>query len=320
MSTRSSAARRTRRSRRTEATAGRRARRRPRLKIGEPTALGDRVRTGDQRAALQAGAQARPGSCALGDGPSTSQAGACPPACAHEGRKGCPLSSAGRTAAGHGVGHGAPARQEGPREAQEDGAGRADSSARRIADAAGAVRPWDDGQRLAGNGDGTALGGQVVRVLTAPDNGLGQFSQAAVVTTAANGGWSAHCLRGRRGWWRPSTTAGRRPKRRSLGAGASGRAGQGEAAQRLAAPRGVGRDGADHGAAGRRVSAGRWRARAVADRSGVDLSDLRRAGARDGQRALLDDVYVRRRAGEQLPAVLVPAVVPAHGFISIFAK
>ena len=42
-----------------------------------------------------------------------------------------------------------------------------------------------------GTGDGTALGGEVVRVLTASDNGLGQFSQAAVVTTAANGGWSA---------------------------------------------------------------------------------------------------------------------------------
>jgi hypothetical protein len=39
--------------------------------------------------------------------------------------------------------------------------------------------------------DGTALGGQVVQVLTAPDNGLGQFSQAAAATTAANGSWSA---------------------------------------------------------------------------------------------------------------------------------
>ena len=39
--------------------------------------------------------------------------------------------------------------------------------------------------------DGTALGGQVVSVLTAPDNGLGQFTQAAVPTTAANGSWSA---------------------------------------------------------------------------------------------------------------------------------
>ena len=39
--------------------------------------------------------------------------------------------------------------------------------------------------------DGTALGGQVVQVLTAPDNGLGHFTPAAVATTAANGSWSA---------------------------------------------------------------------------------------------------------------------------------
>ncbi len=42
-----------------------------------------------------------------------------------------------------------------------------------------------------GTYDGTALGGQTVRVLTAPDNGLGQFAEATAVTTAANGGWSA---------------------------------------------------------------------------------------------------------------------------------
>ncbi len=39
--------------------------------------------------------------------------------------------------------------------------------------------------------DGTALGGQIVRVLTAPDNGLGDFTQAALATTAPNGSWSA---------------------------------------------------------------------------------------------------------------------------------
>jgi hypothetical protein len=38
---------------------------------------------------------------------------------------------------------------------------------------------------------GTALSGQTVRVLTAPDNGLGQFSQAAAVTTAADATWTA---------------------------------------------------------------------------------------------------------------------------------
>jgi hypothetical protein len=39
--------------------------------------------------------------------------------------------------------------------------------------------------------DGTALGGQTVEVLSAPDDALGQFTQAAVATTAASGGWSA---------------------------------------------------------------------------------------------------------------------------------
>ena len=39
--------------------------------------------------------------------------------------------------------------------------------------------------------DGTALAGQTVRVLTAPDNGLGHFTQAAETSTASNGGWSA---------------------------------------------------------------------------------------------------------------------------------
>jgi hypothetical protein len=43
-----------------------------------------------------------------------------------------------------------------------------------------------------GTTNGNALGGQLVRILAAPDNGSTQFSQVAVATTAANGGWSAH--------------------------------------------------------------------------------------------------------------------------------
>jgi hypothetical protein len=39
--------------------------------------------------------------------------------------------------------------------------------------------------------DGTALAGQSVQILTAPDNGLGQFARAAVAVTSANGTWSA---------------------------------------------------------------------------------------------------------------------------------
>ena len=38
---------------------------------------------------------------------------------------------------------------------------------------------------------GTALAGQKVRILTAPDNGLGRFSTTAVATTSADGTWSA---------------------------------------------------------------------------------------------------------------------------------
>ena len=39
--------------------------------------------------------------------------------------------------------------------------------------------------------DGTALGGQRVELLTAPDNGVGHFTVAAVAATAANATWSA---------------------------------------------------------------------------------------------------------------------------------
>jgi hypothetical protein len=42
-----------------------------------------------------------------------------------------------------------------------------------------------------GNYAGVALGGQPVTILTAPDNGLGQFAPAATATTAADGTWSA---------------------------------------------------------------------------------------------------------------------------------
>jgi hypothetical protein len=43
---------------------------------------------------------------------------------------------------------------------------------------------------------GVALAGQTVDVLTAPDNGRGNFRLAAVATTAADGGWSARLAAG----------------------------------------------------------------------------------------------------------------------------
>jgi hypothetical protein len=47
-----------------------------------------------------------------------------------------------------------------------------------------------------GTSAGIAIGGHAVKVLTAPDNGGGRFTQAAVVTTAANGMWTATLPRG----------------------------------------------------------------------------------------------------------------------------
>ena len=44
--------------------------------------------------------------------------------------------------------------------------------------------------------NGVALGGQVVHVLTAPDNGSNRFAQAAVVRTRPDGGWSARLAPG----------------------------------------------------------------------------------------------------------------------------
>jgi hypothetical protein len=41
-----------------------------------------------------------------------------------------------------------------------------------------------------GLSDGTALAGQPVQILTAPDNGLGQFAVAAIVTSGADGAWT----------------------------------------------------------------------------------------------------------------------------------
>ena len=60
-----------------------------------------------------------------------------------------------------------------------------------------------------------------------------------------------------------------------------------------------------------------WCASAVADRSGLDLSDLWRAGACDRQRPLLDDVHIRRRGREDFQRLLVPDRIVADGLLSI---
>jgi hypothetical protein len=42
-----------------------------------------------------------------------------------------------------------------------------------------------------GRPNGDALGGQLVRIFTAPDNGSGKFTQAAAVRTGSDGVWNA---------------------------------------------------------------------------------------------------------------------------------
>jgi hypothetical protein len=60
------------------------------------------------------------------------------------------------------------------------------SATRRLAFGQGAiVSGW------LGTSDGTALAGEPIQVLTAADNGEGRFAQAAVVSTGADGSWSA---------------------------------------------------------------------------------------------------------------------------------
>lgn len=58
----------------------------------------------------------------------------------------------------------------------------------------GRVVPFGHGTTVdgwLGTSAGTALGGQTVQVLTAPNNGSGAFTQAATVTTSATGVWQA---------------------------------------------------------------------------------------------------------------------------------
>ena len=49
---------------------------------------------------------------------------------------------------------------------------------------------------IAATAQGVPLGGQPVEILTAPNNGLGQWTLAASVTTNADGGWQARLRAG----------------------------------------------------------------------------------------------------------------------------
>ena len=165
--------------------------------------------------------------------------------------------------------------------------------------------------------DGTALAGQPVRVLTAPDNGLGQFSQAAIVITAADGSWTAKLPPG------PSrlveavfdgapvlepSSSGQvdvlvpakvklisiRPSRIPWGGTSSYRW---RTCRWLLAPR--------------------WCARPAAHRLRQLVHDVWSARARHGQRQVLDYLHLRHWGSERGSFLLVPDRVASHGQLPV---
>ena len=109
-----------------------------------------------------------------------------------------------------------------------------------------------------GTYDGSRSAASTVEILSAPDNGSGAFTPVAWATTAANGAWNAQIPAGPSRLIEADYGGAANLEPSLSGQVTEIGAGEGEAAQRVAATRGVGRDGADHGAAGRRVSA-TWR-------------------------------------------------------------
>ena len=136
-------------------------------------------------------------------------------------------------------------------------------------------------------------------MLTAPDNGLGDFTEAAVATTAANGSWSARLPAG------PSrlveaSYAGAPTLEPSMSAQVHVVV---PAKVRLisVSPRRVAWGGTVRivgQLVGRVPAAGRG-ARAAADRLPLLVHDLRCAGARDRERQVRDHLHVRARRPER---------------------
>ena len=165
---------------------------------------------------------------------------------------------------------------------------------------------------------GVPLSGQPVRILAAPNNNSGAFSQVAVVTTGPNGSWSATLPPG------PS---------RIIRAVTDGTAtilpSSGQVTTIVPAelkllrvwPRRVPWGGTVHivGQLVGRVSASRWSAGAIADRVRLSPFDLRHPRARERERPLHDDLHVRPRRSERLPSLLVPDRVAADGELPVRA-
>ena len=170
-----------------------------------------------------------------------------------------------------------------------------------------------------GTYDGVALAGQAVEVLSAPDNGGGNFTPVAWATTASNGGWSAQIPAG------PS---------RLIEADYGGAANvepslSGQVTETVPAkvkllrvvPRRVAWGGTvritGQLVGGYLPSGGAL----VRLRIGLGSAryDLRRPGARHGQRPVLNHLHVRSGRPARSPLVLVPARHAADGQLSVRA-
>lgn len=164
-----------------------------------------------------------------------------------------------------------------------------------------------------GMADGTALAGQTVTVLTAPDNGQGEFSEAAVAMTSANGSWTARlsagpsrlveATYGGSATLEPSTSSQVQvvvPAKVELISVSPARVAWGGTV-RIVGKLDGGYLPPDGALVRLRLGQG----------SGVH--DLRDSGTRDRQRPVRDDVHVRRRAPKRASDILVPDRLAADG-------
>ena len=170
-----------------------------------------------------------------------------------------------------------------------------------------------------GTYDGVALAGQAVEVLSAPDNGGGNFTPVAWATTASNGGWSAQIPAG------PS---------RLIEADYGGAANvepslSGQVTETVPAKVKLLRIVPRRVAWGKTVRitgqlvGGYLPSGGALVRLRIGLGsaryDLRRPGARHGQRPVLNHLHVRRGGPARPPLVLVPARHAADGQLSVRA-
>ena len=159
---------------------------------------------------------------------------------------------------------------------------------------------------------GEPLPGQSVRILAAPDNNSGAFSQLAVVTTGPNGGWSATLPPGPSRVIR-AVTGGTATILPSSGQVTTIVPASVKLAARVAQAHTVGRNRAPRRPARGRIPAARGSARAAADRDRFLAHHVRYPRARERERTLLDLVHVRARGHEPGPGLLVPDRLAPHG-------